>query len=60
MSGHSHAKTVKATKDANAAVKGKIFSKMDRLISLAAKEGGNPEFNSKLKQNYIFVIVLRR
>ena len=50
MSGHSHAKTVKATKDANAAVKGKIFSKMARLISLAAKEGGNPEFNSKLKQ----------
>lgn len=50
MSGHSHSKTVKATKDANAAVKGKIFSKMARLISLAAKEGGNPEFNSKLKQ----------
>lgn len=49
MSGHSHAKTVKATKDANAAVKGKIFSKMARLISLAAKEGGNPEFNAKLK-----------
>ncbi len=50
MSGHSHAKTVKATKDANAAVKGKIFSEMARLISLAAKEGSNPEFNSKLKQ----------
>ncbi len=50
MSGHSHAKTIKATKDANAAVKGKIFSKMARLISLAAKEGGNPDFNSKLKQ----------
>jgi len=49
MSGHSHAKTVKATKDANAAVKGKIFSKMARLVSLAAKEGGNPEFNAKLK-----------
>ena len=50
MSGHSHSKTVKATKDANAAVRGKIFSKMARLISLAAKEGGNPDFNSKLKQ----------
>ena len=49
MSGHSHAKTVKATKDANAAVKGKIFSKMARLISLAAKEGGSLEFNAKLK-----------
>ncbi|MDD4990358.1 MAG: YebC/PmpR family DNA-binding transcriptional regulator [Candidatus Pacebacteria bacterium] len=51
MSGHSHAKTVKATKDANAAVRGKIFSKMARLISLAAKEGGNLDFNSKLKQS---------
>ena len=50
MSGHSHSKTVKATKDANAAVRGKIFSKMARLISLAAKEGGSPDFNSKLKQ----------
>ncbi len=50
MSGHSHSKTVKATKDANAAVRGKVFSKMARLVSLAAKEGGNPDFNSKLKQ----------
>ena len=49
MSGHSHAKTVKRTKDANAAKKGKAFSKMARLISLAAKDGGDPEMNAKLK-----------
>lgn len=49
MSGHSHAKTVKRVKDANDAAKGKIFSKLARVIVLAAKEGGNSEFNAKLK-----------
>ena len=49
MSGHSHFKTVKATKDANDAKKGKIFSKMGRLITIAAKAGGDPSKNSKLK-----------
>ena len=49
MSGHSHAKTVKRTKDANDAKRGKIFSKMAGLISIAAKDGIDPESNSKLK-----------
>lgn len=52
MSGHSHAKTVMATKMANAAKKGKIFSKFARLITLAVKEGGGSgdlTKNSKLK-----------
>ncbi len=50
MSGHSHAKTVMATKMANAAKKGKIYSKFGRLITIAAKEGGgDPNKNSKLK-----------
>lgn len=49
MSGHSHAKTVMATKMANAAKKGKVFSKFGRLIYIAAKEGGDPAINSKLK-----------
>lgn len=49
MSGHSHAKTVKKVKDANDAKRGKIFSKMARVISIAANEGNNPETNSKLK-----------
>jgi transcriptional/translational regulatory protein YebC/TACO1 len=50
MSGHSHAKTVMATKMANAAKKGKIYSKFGRLITIAAKEGGgDSNKNSKLK-----------
>lgn len=52
MSGHSHAKTVMATKMANAAKKGKIYSKYGRLITIAVKDGGgsgDPTKNSKLK-----------
>ena len=49
MSGHSHAKTVMATKMANAAKKGKIFSKFGRLITIAAKSGSDPTTNAKLK-----------
>ncbi|MDP2741069.1 MAG: YebC/PmpR family DNA-binding transcriptional regulator [bacterium] len=50
MSGHSHAKTVMAGKMANAAKKGKVFSKVGRLITIAAKEGGSdPISNSKLR-----------
>lgn len=49
MSGHSHAKTVMATKMANAAKRGKIFSKFGKLITIAAKDGGEPSINSKLK-----------
>lgn len=40
MSGHSHFKTVKATKDANDAKKGKIFSKLGRVITVAVRERG--------------------
>jgi YebC/PmpR family DNA-binding regulatory protein len=52
MSGHSHAKTVMATKMANAAKKGKIYSKYGRLITIAVKDGGgsgDPAKNAKLK-----------
>lgn len=50
MSGHSHAKTVARTKNAEDAKKSKAFSKMARLISLATKEkGGDIETNSKLR-----------
>jgi len=50
MSGHSHFKTVKATKDANDAKRGKIFSKLGRVIAIAVKEKG-PDIltNAKLK-----------
>ena len=52
MSGHSHAKTVMATKMANDAKKGKIYSKYGRLITIAVKDGGgsgDPTQNAKLK-----------
>ena len=52
MSGHSHAKTVMATKTANNAKKGKIYSKYGRLIAIAVKDGGgsgDPVKNAKLK-----------
>src|SRR6056297_1777366 len=50
MSGHSHAKNVKATKDADAKKRSKHFAKVNRLISVAVREGGpDPELNSKLR-----------
>ena len=49
MSGHSHFKTVKATKDANDAKKGKIFSKLGRVVTLVAKEKGADMLNPQLK-----------
>ena len=50
MSGHSHARTVKHKKDADAKKRGQIFSKMARLISVAVKEGGpDSDKNSKLR-----------
>ncbi len=49
MSGHSHFKTVKARKDSEDAKKGKIFSKLAKVISLAAKGNPDPFINSKLR-----------
>lgn len=50
MSGHSHFKTIKAQKEVADAKKGKIFSKLGRLITIAVKEaGGDPVTNSKLR-----------
>lgn len=48
MSGHSHFKTVAATKNANDAKKGKIFSKMARVITIAVKEKG-PDVSSNVQ-----------
>ena len=50
MSGHSHFKTIKAKKSLEDQKRGKIFSKLTRLISVAAKEGKDPGTNSKLRQ----------
>lgn len=50
MSGHSHFKTIKAHKELADAKRGKIFSKIGRLITIAVKEaGGDPITNSKLR-----------
>ncbi len=49
MSGHSHAKTIRHQKEITDQKRGQIFSKMARLISMAAKKGGNPETNSVLR-----------
>lgn len=50
MSGHSHWATVKHKKGAADAKKSKLFSKMAREISIAAKDGGgDPSFNPKLR-----------
>ncbi len=50
MSGHSHAKTIKRVKDAHDAQRGRTFSKLARMISVAVREGANPGTNSKLRQ----------
>lgn len=49
MSGHSHAKTIAHAKGIADAKRGAIFSKFGRLITIAAKEGGDPTINSKLR-----------
>jgi YebC/PmpR family DNA-binding regulatory protein len=50
MSGHSHWSTIKHKKGAADARRGRAFSKMAKLISVAAREGGSdPETNSALR-----------
>lgn len=50
MSGHSHARTILHKKQITDAKRGKIFSKLSREISVAAREkGGAPETNSALR-----------
>ena len=50
MSGHSHFKTILRRKTAEDEKRGKVFSKMARVISVAARDGADPETNAKLKQ----------
>lgn len=50
MSGHSHFAGIKHRKGINDAKKANVFTKIGRLITIAARDGGgNPEFNFKLK-----------
>ncbi|MBU4298726.1 YebC/PmpR family DNA-binding transcriptional regulator [Patescibacteria group bacterium] len=49
MSGHSHFKSIKGQKAITDSKRSQAFSKMSKEITVAAKEGGDPEFNSKLR-----------
>lgn len=49
MSGHSHWAGIKYKKQLADAQKGKVFSKLAREISVAAREGKDPEVNPKLR-----------
>lgn len=50
MSGHSKWSQIKHKKEITDKKRGQIFSKLSRLITLAAKRGPNPETNSALTQ----------
>lgn len=50
MSGHSKWSTIKNKKGKADAARGKVFTKLAKAISVAAKEGGpDPELNAKLR-----------
>ncbi len=49
MSGHSHFSTIKHKKEITDARKGKVFSKMAKMIAIAARKGGDPEMNPALR-----------
>ena len=54
MSGHSKWSTIKNKKGKADAARGKIFTKLAKAISVAAKEGGaNPELNASLRDAII-------
>jgi len=49
MSGHSHYKTIKHAKGLADLKRGQVFSKLAREIEIVAREGGDPDFNPKLR-----------
>ena len=50
MSGHSKWATIKRKKAATDAKRGKIFTKLIREITVAARDGGgDPNFNPRLR-----------
>jgi len=49
MSGHSKWSTIKRKKGKADAQRGKLFGKINRLISVAARNGGEPEMNVELR-----------
>lgn len=49
MAGHSKWHSIKHKKGANDKKRGKIFTKHAKLISMAAKDGGDPDLNPSLR-----------
>src|SRR5258708_3258003 len=49
MSGHSKWATIKHKKGALDAKRGKIFTRLIKEISIAAKSGGDPDMNQRLR-----------
>lgn len=49
MSGHSHWSEIRHKKGINDAKRGKIFTKHGKLITIAARGGGNPDTNFQLR-----------
>lgn len=49
MSGHSKWSTIKRKKAVEDAKRGKLFTKLGREITIAARDGGDPETNFKLR-----------
>jgi YebC/PmpR family DNA-binding regulatory protein len=50
MAGHSHWKSIKRKKEASDAKRGKVFSKLAKYITVAARQGGgNPADNLRLR-----------
>ncbi|RMH37156.1 MAG: YebC/PmpR family DNA-binding transcriptional regulator [Nitrospirae bacterium] len=50
MGGHSHWSTIKRHKGAQDAKRGKVFTKVIREITIAARQGGDPDGNPALRQ----------
>jgi YebC/PmpR family DNA-binding regulatory protein len=50
MSGHSKWSTIKRKKGATDAKRSQVFSKMAKLISIAARKGEDPDMNPDLKR----------
>lgn len=49
MGGHSHWATVKRHKASQDAKKGKVFTRLIRELTIAARQGGDPEGNPRLR-----------
>ena len=49
MAGHSKWAQIKRQKAVNDKARGKLFSKLGREIAVAARDGGDPEFNPRLR-----------